>query len=77
MILSMRRKKLTLRQTATCAECAANVCLSILAAAALHGEEAGEAEDGDQDRADGHRCREVRIGKLSLLQRLHPSSEMK
>ena len=74
-ILCIRRKcffepaklrRVTLHETATCGTCIANVCLSVSTAAALHGEEAGEAGDEHQDRTDRHCCGEVRIGKLSL-----------
>ena len=44
----------TLRQAATCSMCVAYLCLSILAAAALRGEEHGEAEDSEDERADRH-----------------------
>ena len=42
------------------------LCLSILAAAALHGEEPGEAEDGEDERADRHCSGEVQIGAGAL-----------
>ena len=56
----------TLRKTATRSTCVANLCLSILAAAALHGEEPGEAEDGEDKRADRHCSGEVQIGTGAL-----------
>ena len=55
----------TLRQTAT-PTCTKNVCLSILAAAALHGEEAGEAEDEEVQRADHYGGGEAQIGTGAL-----------
>ena len=51
----------TLRQTATYT-CTKNVFLSILAAAALHGEEAGEAKDEEVQRADHYGGGEAQIG---------------
>ena len=50
--------------------CGANLCLSILAAAALHAEERGEAEDEEEERTNrqSHGCGEVPIGaSLSQL----------
>ena len=38
------------------------LCLTILAAAALREEERGEAEDGEDERADNHGSGEVQIG---------------
>ena len=38
------------------------LCLTILAAAALREEERGEAEDGEDERADNHGYGEVQIG---------------
>ena len=55
----------TLRQTATYT-CTKNVCLSIHAAAALHGEEAGEAEDEEVQRADHYGGGEEQIGTGAL-----------
>ena len=46
--------------------CGANVCLSILAAAALHAEERGEAEDEEEKRTNRHGCGEVPIGASFL-----------
>ena len=60
------RNKATLRQTAARSACVANLCLSILAAAALQGEEPGEAEDGEDERADRHCSGEVQIGAGAL-----------
>ena len=40
----------------------AYLCLTILAAAALREEERGEAEDGEDERADNHGSGEVQIG---------------
>ena len=57
----------TLRRTATRSTCVANLCLSILAAAALHGEEPGEAEDEDDKRTDRHDCSSVQIGTGALI----------
>ena len=50
----------TVRERATCSTCVANLRLSILAAA-LHGEETGEAENEHDDRAGGHCSGEVQI----------------
>ena len=52
----------TLHQTAARSACVANLCLSILAAAALHGEERGEAEDDEEKRTHRHGCGELPIG---------------
>ena len=52
----------TLRHTATCSTCVANWCLSVRTAAALHGEEAGEAEDEEVQRADHYGGGEAQIG---------------
>ena len=48
--------------------CGANLCLSILAAAALYDEEPGEAEDGEDARTNRHGFGEVPIGVSSLRQ---------
>ena len=59
----------TLRQTAARNTCVANLNLSILAAAALHAQERGEAEDEEEKRTNRHGCGEVPIGAsfLSLV----------
>ena len=56
----------TLCQTAARSACVANLCLSLLAAAALHAEERGEAEDEEEGRTNRTACGEVPIG-ASLL----------
>ena len=60
----------TLRQTAARSGCVANLCLSILAAAALRGEERGEAEDSEDERADRHCSGEVQFGTGALRLRI-------
>ena len=56
----------TLRQTAARSTCVANLKLSILAAAALHAQEGGEAEDEEEERTNRHGCGEVPIGASFL-----------
>ena len=66
----------TLRKTATRSTCVANLCLSILAAAALHGEEPGEAEHEEDERTDGHGYGEVQIEVHGALAKIAKSSEL-
>ena len=56
----------TLRHTVARSTCVANLNLSILAAAALHAQERGEAEDEEQKRTNRHGCGEVPIGACFL-----------
>ena len=51
------------------------MCLSVLAAAALHGEEAGEAKDEGEERTSVHCCGEVRIGTRALILEISRSAE--
>ena len=44
-----------------------NVRLSILAAAALHGEEAGEAEDEEDELTDHCGCGEAQVGTGAFI----------
>ena len=67
--------KAPLRQRATRCTCVANLCLSILVAAALHGEEAGEAKDEGEELTSVHCCGEVRIGTRALILETSRSAE--
>ena len=66
----------TLRQTATYT-CTKNVCLSILAAAALHGEEAGEAEDEEDELTDHCGCGEAQVGTGAFILSISLNAENK
>ena len=62
----------TLRQTAARSACVANLCLSILAAAALHAEKRGEAENDEEKRTHRHGCGERPIGVSFLSLHILP-----
>ena len=56
---------------------AKNVCLSILAAAALHGEEAGEAEDEEDELTNHYGCGEAQVGTGAFILSISINAENK